>query len=168
MKAGLFRYKASILDTPEYYKYKVSKDNFRNTIEDMEAKHGCLIDTDKVRCLPKPAVDYIAVADEIDIDVSAIVVADEISSSRFWVIHENRSKLRIPIAIFVSLTNHRKDPLKIDLLYLEAKSVGGWADIRMADTLFPSAHTMDEKPLVFEAKNACASMKRGISAALFI
>jgi hypothetical protein len=42
---------------------------------------------------------------------------------------------------------------------MDAKSVDGWADIRMADSLSGNLQTMSERPLILQAKNACASMK---------
>jgi hypothetical protein len=157
LKGPLFRYKAALLDSPEYYEAKVAKDNYRNMLEALESEHRCLIDTVKLECLPKPPVDI--AAGNLEIEVTEKVVADETSKGRFWIIREKRSKLRIPIVMFVSVTNRQKEPLKLDLLYLEAKSVGGWADVRMADTFLPNTQTMNEKPLVFEANNACISMK---------
>jgi hypothetical protein len=157
LKAPLFEYKAALLDMPEYYKARVAKDEFRKTLEDTERQNRCLIDTAKVECFPKPPAAISR--DEVEIDISVKMVADELSKTFFWVIRNKTVRVRVPIALFVSLTNRQATPLKIDLLYLDARSVGGWADIRMADSLFPAAEKMSDKPLVLQAKNACASMK---------
>ena len=158
LKAPLFRYKATVLDTPLYYKYKVAKGEYRTMVENVEKQHGCLIDVDKLECLPKPPSTI--TENKVDIDISVKMVAEEISKTFFWVIRNKSSKVRVPIALFVSLTNRQATPLKIDLLYLDAKSVDGWADIRMVDSFFPNnLVSMSEKPLVLQAKNASTSMK---------
>ena len=157
LKDQLFKIKAQLLDMPEYYKVRRAKDNFRNTLEEIENQHGCLIDMTKVECLPKPPATI--AKNDVDIDIRAKMVADELSKTSFWVIRGNTTKVRVPIVVLVSLTNRQPTPVKIDLLYLDARSVNGWADIRMADSLFPGPQTMSEQPLVLEAKNANGSMK---------
>jgi hypothetical protein len=157
LKAPLVQYKAAILDTPEYYQARVSEDKFREMLESLETKYGCLIDTNKNQCLPKPPATISG--GKVDIEVSVRMVADELSKTFFWVIPNNSVKIRVPIVLFVSLINRQATPLKIDLLYLDAQAVEGWADIRMADSLFPGVRLMSTRPLVLEAKNACASMK---------
>jgi hypothetical protein len=156
-KAPLFKYKAALLDTPEYRKEQILRDKYRKLVEDYEKQAGHLIDLDKVEYLPKPPATIAENA--VDIDISVKMVADELSKTFFWMIRNNR-KVRVPIAMFISLTTRQTTPLKIDLLYLDAKSIDGWADIRMADSWFPNhVRTMKETPLVLQAKNACSSMK---------
>jgi hypothetical protein len=157
LRAPLFYYKAQLLDTPEYYKAKKAKDHYRDVVETIENRHGCLIDTTKIACLPKPP--EVITRDDVDINVSVKAVAEEMSKVHFWVIRDGTTKLKVPTVIFVSLANRQKAPLKIDLLYLQARSVGGWTDIRMADTWSRSAERMDQKPLILEATNGNATMK---------
>lgn len=156
LRAPLYQIKAKMLDSPEYYKLRVAKDDFRTTVEKIEQQYGCLIDTVTVTCLPKPPLTI--TANHMDIDFSVKMVADEISKTFFWVIRDG-VKLRVPIVLFVSLTNRHKEPIKVDLLYLEAKSIGGWTDIRMADTLVNNVQGMDKKPLVLQGTNAAMSLK---------
>jgi hypothetical protein len=158
LKAPLFKYKATVLESPQYYALKKNKDEMRAMIEGLEEHYGCLIDTNELKCLVKPPETI--TAQEVEINIKAKLVADEMSKTFFWVIRGTTSKLRVPIVLFVSLTNRQKEPLKINLVYLEARTVGGWAGMRMADTLFYSApETMEQKPLVLEAKNAAMSMR---------
>jgi len=157
LKAPLFRYKAAMLDRPEYYKLKVLKDEYRTMVESTEKQYGCLIDVDKLECLPKPPATIIE--NGVDIDISVKMVAEELSKTFFWIIKNDTVKVRVPIVLFISLTNRHTTPLKIDLLYLDAKSVDGWADIRMADSLSAGVQTMSAKPLILEAKNASVSVK---------
>jgi hypothetical protein len=160
LKAPLFRYKAALLDSPEYYKAKVTRHELRTVVEDIEQKHGCLIDVVKIECLPKPPATITTTKNEVDIDIPVKMVADELSKTSFWMIRDNKTvKVRVPITLFVSLTNRQTTPLKIDLLYLDARSTNGWADIRMGDSLSGDVQTMSTNPLVLEAKNASASMK---------
>jgi len=158
LKAPLFQYKATVLESPQYYELKKSKDAMRVLIDGLEKEYGCLIDTNELKCLLKPPKTI--TAHQAEIKIKAKMVADEMSETFFWVVRGTTSKLRIPIALFVSLTNRQKEPLRIDEVYLEANSVGGWVDVRMADTLFYSAQqTMEQKPLVLQAKNAAMLMK---------
>src|ERR1041385_4388356 len=156
LKSPLYQIKAKMLDSPEYYKLRVAKDNFRATVEQIEQQYRCLIDTATVTCLAKPPATI--TAQDIDINVSLKMVTPELSQNVFWVIRDG-IKLRVPIVLFVSLTNHYKEPFKIDSLYLEAKSVGGWIDTRMADTLVNNVQGMDKKLLVLQGKNGAFSMK---------
>ena len=157
LKAPMYQYKAFILDTPEYYNVKRSKDEFRAVLERIESDTGCLVDMPKVECLPRPPTTI--TENQIDIDISTIMVANELGKNSFWVIKNKSIKVRVPIVLFVSMRNRQSRPIKIGLIYLDAKSVNGWADARMADSLLPSSHDMTEKPLVLEATNAAASMK---------
>lgn len=158
LKAPMFRYKATLLDMPAYHQLRVAKDEYRTMVENLEKQHGCLIDVDKLECIPKPPATI--TENQVDIDISVIMVAEEISKNFFWVIRNKSSKVRVPIAMFISLTNRQTTPLKIDLLYLDAKSVDGWADIRMVDSLFPNAvESISDEPLVLQAKNGATSMK---------
>jgi len=162
LKAPLFQYKATLLDSPEYYKLRLANDAYRNMVEDIENQYGCLIDVVTVQCLPKPPAAV--TRDEVSIDISVKMVADELSKTFFWIIRDKTTKVRVPIVLFVSLTNRQSTPVKIDLLYLDARSVGGWANVRMADSLSPGslspvAQTMAERPLILQGRNACASMK---------
>jgi hypothetical protein len=134
LKGQLFHLKAQELDAPEYYKWKAEHSQYQDEVDDIETKVGCLIDLVKVECLPKPP-DNLQSGD-IGIDVSTSLVADDLTSSRFWMIRNGTTKVRVPIALFVSLTNHLKDPVKITLLYLQARSVGGWADIDQPEFLY--------------------------------
>jgi hypothetical protein len=159
-KAPLFRYKAAVLDTPEYYKARAAKDKYRAFVESVEAEHGCLIDPEKVQCLPKPPKDLKVANNDVDIDVPVRVITDIASPGHFWIIHDQSVKLRIPVVLFVSLTNRRTEPIQISLVYLEAKGVGGWADVRMADTLtHHDKRPMENRPLILQAANACMSVK---------
>jgi hypothetical protein len=158
LKAPMFRYKAELLDLPSYYKMRASKERYRIMLESLEVKYKCLIDVAKLTCLPKPPKDLRHSSDEVDIDVPVRVVLDEASKGHFWVIHDQRSKLRIPIVLFVSLTNRLTEPIQISLLYLEARTVGGWADVRMADTLSFDERPLETRPLVLQATNGCMSM----------
>ena len=157
LKNLVFHAKAQVLDSPDYFKQQKIKEAIRIKVDEMERKCNCLISMSEPRCLPKPPLGVSA--GDVDIDISLKVVAPEISESRYWVIHNQISKLKIPIVLFVSLVNNEKEPLRISLLYLEARDAHGWADVRMADSLVPTDHTMEQKPLVLEGKNACAFMK---------
>jgi len=156
LKGPLFQIKAKMLDSREYYELRVAKDNFRTMVEKIEGQYGCLIDTATVTCLPKPPVTI--TAQDMDIEVSLKTIAPEIPKNYFWVIRDG-VKLRVPVVLFVSLTNRYKEPLKVDLLYLEAKSIGGWTDTRMADTLVNNVPGMEKKTLVLHGKNGAFSMK---------
>jgi hypothetical protein len=161
LRGEIYRAKAALLEQPEIYKAKVARDDYRKVLEEAEKKHGCLIDVVKLGCLPKPP--KIIARTELEISISAIAIADEMSKSRFWVVRKQDStRFRAPIVILASLTSHQRAPVKIDLLYLEAKSsVGEWADVRMADSLMPTekAGTMNSKPLVMELENGYGQMK---------
>jgi hypothetical protein len=158
LDARLYRAKAMLLEMPEHYERKVARDKFRAWLDKIERRHGCLVDTVKVQCFPKPPATI--TKNEVDIDISVKTVADDPSSKPvFWVIRNESAKVRVPIVLFISLTNRQTTPVRIDLLYLDAKSVHGWADIRMVDSLFSDGRTMSESPLIMEAKNGCASMK---------
>jgi len=153
-----YRAKAAFLESPEVYQARAARDGYRKTTEDIEAKAGCLIDTVKVECLPKPP--KVVNRAEMELDISKMVVADEMAKSRFWVVRKtDRFRFRVPIVLFLSVTNRHEEPIKIDLLYLESRSPdGGWSDIRMADSLNP-AHpllTMEGSPLVLERKDSYA------------
>src|ERR1700733_7542602 len=108
LKAPLYKHKAALLDSPEYYKERVLKDKMRDLIDTLESQHGCLIDTDELKCLARPPLK-VPVGD-MDIAVTHKVVAEEMSKGRFWLVRDRHSKLRVPIVMFVSLTNHRPDP----------------------------------------------------------
>jgi hypothetical protein len=159
LKAPLFRFKAEILDRPEYYKLRAVKDEYRKFVESIEAEHQCLIDAEKIECLPKPPKDLKISNTDVDIDVPVRVITDAVSPGHFWIIHDQRVKLRIPVVLFVSLTNRKIEPIQISLLYLEARAVGGWADVRMADSLTLDVRPMENRPLVLQASNACVSVK---------
>lgn len=64
LKAPLFKYKATVLESPQYYALKKNKDEMRAMIEGLEEHYGCLIDTNELKCLLKPpetvyAYDYL-------------------------------------------------------------------------------------------------------------
>jgi hypothetical protein len=157
LKVPLFQFKAAMADTPEYHKYRAAKDAFRTTTEKIENQYGCLIDIPKFQCLPKPP-DVIT-GNDVEIDISVKMVAEELSKTSFWVIRNKDTKVRVPIVLFISLTNRRATPIKIDLVYLDVKAVNGWADIRMADSYLPGSQTMSERPLILQAKNGAISEK---------
>jgi hypothetical protein len=85
MKNILFRFKAQTLDRPDYYQYLKLKDGFRKETEAVEAQHHCLLAVPEWRCFPKPPMEV--PTGKVDIDISAKVVAPQMSESRFWVIH---------------------------------------------------------------------------------
>lgn len=161
MRAEIYRAKAVFLESPEVYHARVAKDNLRKVTEGVEKEVGCLIDMTNLECLPKPP--QLISSTELEINTPVTAVADEISQSRFWVVRRtNRSKFRVPIVLFLSVTNRHEEPIKIDLMYLEASSSSEkWADIRMADSLPPPSDvkTMDSAPLVMESKDDYGQMR---------
>lgn len=160
MKAKVFPYKAALLNSPEYYAAKLARDDYRTEVEKDEEEVGCMIEVSSCTCLPKPPAEI--TEHQVNIDISAKMVADELSKTYVWMIENGKTtKLRVPIILFVSLKNNQATPLKIDLVYLDAKSVGGWADIRMVDSLFPEqfGESIHDKPLILQGKNGAAALK---------
>jgi len=157
MKSTLFRIKSDILDQPEYYKYRAAKDAYRAEMEKIEAECGCLIDAAKFQGIPKPPsrID----ANKLNISITAKMVADRLDDTFFWVIRGS-TKVRVPIALFVTLTNTQPIPLQIETLYLDAKGIDGWADIRMVGSLLPLSVPTD-MPLVLQGKNAAMVVRGG-------
>jgi hypothetical protein len=156
-KAHLFQLKSKILELPTYRQLTAIEDQIRNLIESNEVKSGCLIDISSWKCFPKPPTN-LADSGMVNVDVSfAYIENDQVS---FWVIHPPGWKLKVPIVLYVSLRNLTKDPIKISLVYLEAKNVGGWSDIRMADTWYGHSESdTKNKPLIFEAKTGNVSLR---------
>jgi len=159
IKNSLFRVKAEILDTSTYREEIIVNGKLRDLTESLEGKYKCLLDVKKYECLPKPPPNLKG-SGAVDVNVSFSFVADELSKNRAWMIHNNLSKLRVPILLYVTITNTTSKPIKVDLLYLEAQSATGWADVRMSDTLSPNADiNIEKKPLLYCGENACASLK---------
>jgi hypothetical protein len=157
IKSELFRMKAQGLDSPQYHQFAEATNELQDEVNTVEDQYKCLIDLRTLKCLPRPP-EYVPTG-EIGIDISTKVVAADMSASRFWLIHQSISKLKVPIVIFLSLTNHQNNATRISLVYLQAKSIGGWTDSRMADSWFADTDRITKKPLVFEARNACLSLK---------
>jgi len=150
--------KAKAMFALEFHQQRVARANLRRAIEDSEKQAGCLIDTDEIACLPKPP--EIVEKSLITIDIAVLAVAEEITQSRFWLVR-SASKLPVPIVTFVTLFNHSAEPVKVTLLYLEARLVNGWGDIRMADSLTPKSETMQSRPLVMLRENDRAWSMKG-------
>jgi hypothetical protein len=60
--------------------------------------------------------------------------------SEAFAIRSQRSELSVTMLIPSRIVKTR--PLRIDLLYLDARSINRRADIRIADSLFSAAHIM--------------------------
>lgn len=126
IKGQLFKYKAEMLDLSSYKELTAKTAELRDYTESLEIKYNCVIDLKKGKCLPKPPPNFQS-SGAVGIDVTFSVVAEELSKNNTWIINDHESKLRVPILLFVTITNLTNKPIKIDLLYVEAKNANGWA-----------------------------------------
>jgi hypothetical protein len=157
---NIYQAKAAYLENPLVHKAREARQDLRKKTEEIETKVGCLIDSATVECLPKPpkVIDKM----QLEMSISAMVIAEELYKSHFWIVRKKEgSKFRVPVVIFLSMTNRHEEAINVKLLYLESRSAGKkWADVRMADSLSPAMPplTMETTPLVRETDNKCVVM----------